>query len=70
MIRMNLFLFISNVRKDLTSFTINLTGLSTGLACVLLIYLWVYHKRNVDKYLEKDRRLYQEMVINDGLKWQ
>ena len=45
-----LILFIRNVRKDLTSFTINLAGLSTGQASVLLICLWAYSERNVDKY--------------------
>jgi ABC-type lipoprotein release transport system permease subunit len=41
------------------SFLINLTGLSTGLACALLIYLWVTDELSVDKFHQHDRRLYQ-----------
>ena len=36
-------------------------GLSTGLACVLLIYLWVNDELYVDKFNEKDSQLYQVM---------
>ncbi|HEY9045364.1 MAG TPA: ABC transporter permease, partial [Ohtaekwangia sp.] len=39
----------------------NLIGLSTGLACVLLIYLWVNDEVSVDKFNEKDDRLYRAM---------
>jgi ABC-type lipoprotein release transport system permease subunit len=37
-------------------------SLSTGLACVLLIYLWINDELQVDKFNEKDDRLYQVMV--------
>src|SRR5262249_51636193 len=36
-------------------------GLSTGLACALLIGLWVFDEMSVDKYNSKDARLYQVM---------
>lgn len=41
---------------------LNLVGLSTGLACALLIFLWVNDELQVDKFLEKDDRLFQVMV--------
>jgi predicted permease len=41
------------------SFFINLVGLSTGLACTLLIYLWVNDELHFDKFYEKDSQLYQ-----------
>ncbi len=44
-----------------TSFFINLIGLSTGLACMLLIYLWVSDELAIDKFHEKDSQLYQVM---------
>ncbi|MDN5200981.1 ABC transporter permease [Fulvivirgaceae bacterium BMA10] len=44
-----------------SSFLINLVGLSTGLTSALLIYLWVYDELNVDKFHEKNDRLYQVM---------
>ena len=40
---------------------LNLLGLSTGLACVLLIYLWVSDELKVDKFNSNDSRLYQVM---------
>jgi ABC-type antimicrobial peptide transport system permease subunit len=43
------------------SFLINLTGLASGLTCVLLIYLWVSDELKVDKFHAHDRRLYAVM---------
>ncbi|HEY8958309.1 ABC transporter permease [Chitinophaga sp.] len=43
-------------------FTIlNLIGLSTGLACTLLICLWVYDELRIDHFHKNDRRLFQVM---------
>lgn len=36
-------------------------SLSTGLTCVLLIYLWVNDELKVDKFNEKDNQLFQVM---------
>ena len=38
---------------------LNLVGLSTGLACALLIYLWVHDELQVDRFHQKDSQLYQ-----------
>lgn len=48
-----------NFNRHKSSFLINLIGLSTGLACALLIFLWVNDELQVDKFHEKDERLYQ-----------
>src|SRR5688572_18830407 len=61
MIRHNLLLFFRNFRRNKGSFFINLLGLSTGLACALLIYLWVHDERSVDRFHENDSRLYLVM---------
>jgi ABC-type antimicrobial peptide transport system permease subunit len=45
-----------------SSFFINLTGLSTGLACSLLIYLWVNDELSMDKFHQKDSWLFQAML--------
>ena len=42
-----------------TAFIINLTGLSTGLAATLAIFLWVSDEVSVDKFHALDDRLYQ-----------
>jgi putative ABC transport system permease protein len=59
-----------NLVRDRQFSFLNLMGLSTGLACVLLIYLWVSDERSMDKFHEKDSRLFQVMErqpLNDGL---
>lgn len=38
---------------------LNIAGLSTGLACSLLIFFWVKDERNMDHFNKKDERLYQ-----------
>src|SRR3954466_8217385 len=48
-----------NVIKDKQFSFLNLLGLSTGLACVLLIYLWVSNELSIDKFNTNDSRLYQ-----------
>lgn len=48
--------------KDRQFTLLNLLGLSTGLACSLLLYLWISDELKVDKYNEKDSRLYQVMA--------
>jgi putative ABC transport system permease protein len=43
------------------TFLINLVGLSTGLACTLLIYLWANDELQKDNFFEKDDQLFQVM---------
>jgi putative ABC transport system permease protein len=53
--------------KDKQFSFLNLIGLSTGLACVLLIYLWVSDELFIDKFNTNDSRLYQVLKKNtDG----
>lgn len=42
-------------------FLINLIGLGTGLACSILIFLWVQDELTVDAFHEKNSRLYKAM---------
>ena len=48
--------------KYKSSFFINLIGMVTGLACALVIYLWVIDELNVDRFHEKDEQLFQVMM--------
>jgi putative ABC transport system permease protein len=50
-----------NLLKDRQFTALNLTGLSVGLACTLLIGLWVADELYMDRYNEKDTQLYQVM---------
>ncbi len=51
-----------SIKKHKSSFAINLTGLSTGLAFAFLLYLWVQDEKSIDKFHANDNRLYQAMV--------
>ncbi|NAS31879.1 FtsX-like permease family protein [Flavobacteriaceae bacterium R38] len=59
MLKHNLIIFLRNIKKYKSTFVINLIGLSSGLACVLLITLWVLDELEVDKFHENDASLYQ-----------
>ena len=56
---------LRNFRKHRSSFLINLVGLSTGLACALIIFMWVQDERNMNAFHEKDERLYRVMENQD-----
>ncbi|MCW3116676.1 MAG: hypothetical protein JWM28_758 [Chitinophagaceae bacterium] len=47
--------------KDRQFTLLNVLGLSAGLACTLLIWLWVEDELSFDKFFEKDSQLYQLM---------
>ncbi len=59
MLKHNILLYLRNIKKNKGSFFINLIGLTTGLACAILVYLWVSDELRVDKFHENDTRLYQ-----------
>ena len=59
MLQHNLILIYRSFKRFRSTFIINLIGLSTGLASALLIYLWVNDELHMDKFHEKDSRLYQ-----------
>lgn len=70
MLRHNLLLTLRNFKRFKSTFFINLIGLSTGLACVLFIYLWVADELSMDKFHVKRERLYQilfNMESNQGI---
>jgi predicted permease len=52
--------------KDRQSTVLHLIGLSTGLACALLIYLWVSDEWHVDRFFQKDSQLFQLMENRSG----
>jgi len=61
MVRHNFTITYRNFKRYKSSFFINLIGLSSGLASVLLIYLWVADELSMDKFHQKDKQLYQVM---------
>jgi len=61
MLRHILLISFRNFKKYKNSFFINLIGLSSGLACSLLIYLWVADELAMDKFHELDAQIFQVM---------
>ena len=57
--RHNLKLTIRSFLKYRSQFLINLIGLSTAIAAVLFIYLWVNDELQMDKFHQKDEQLFQ-----------
>ncbi|HEV2353728.1 MAG TPA: ABC transporter permease, partial [Puia sp.] len=53
-----------NLLKDRQFSVLNLLGLSVGLACALLIGLWIRDELQMEKYNPNDERLYQVMTNN------
>src|ERR1700712_2320604 len=47
--------------KDRQFAVLNLLGLATGIACTLLIYLWVHDEMSVDKFFSNNDQVYQVM---------
>lgn len=62
MFKHNLLVTYRNFTRHKSTFLINFIGLSCGLACVLVIFLWINDELGVDKYNANDNRLYQVMV--------
>jgi putative ABC transport system permease protein len=62
MFRYSLKIAWRNIRRDRSFTLLNLMGLSTGLACTVLIFLWVHDERSVDQFNENDSRLFQVMA--------
>ena len=59
MFKHNLLFFLRTLKRHKSTFFINLVGLSSGLASVLLVYLWVHDELAIDKFHENDEELYQ-----------
>lgn len=57
----NLIISFRNFSRHKSTFLINLVGLSSSLACALLIYLWVVDELSMDNFHDKENRLYQVM---------
>ena len=61
MIRHSFLLIYRNFKRFKSTFFINITGLSIGLACALLISLWVQDELSYDQFHEHDEKLFQVM---------
>jgi putative ABC transport system permease protein len=53
---------LRSLLKNSTYSLINISGLSIGIVCTLLILLWVYDELSYDRFMPKADRLYQVWV--------
>jgi hypothetical protein len=51
MLKNYLLIAIRNLKKDKVFSLINILGLALGMACSLLILLWIQDERNKDKFI-------------------
>jgi ABC-type antimicrobial peptide transport system permease subunit len=61
MIRKNIKVILQNWKHFNSPFLINIVGLSIGLACTILIYLWISDELNFDKFHKNSNQLFQVM---------
>ena len=61
MIKNYLKIAFRNLKKDKQFTLLNVVGLSAGIACTLLIYLWVHDELSYDKFFANGDRIYQVM---------
>lgn len=66
MFKHNLTISLRTYWRQKSSFLINLIGLSTGLACFLLITLWIKDELSMDKFHTHNNQLYQVMEHIQG----
>lgn len=66
MIRNYIKIAFRNLKKDKQFTFLNVLGLSAGIACTLLIYLWVHDELSYDKFLDNGDRIYQVMEHRKG----
>ena len=68
MFKINFKIAWRNLSRDKQFTLLNILGLSAGLACALLIFLWVNDELSYDKFFANDDRLYKlfEERSNDG----
>lgn len=71
MLRINYKLIIRNIWKYKGFSAINILGLSVGMACSILILLWVKHHTSFDKFHENGNiyRVVQNIKFEDYVTW-
>lgn len=61
MLKHSLRIFFRSLKKRGSSSLISIVGLSAGLTCVIMIFLWVTDELSVDRFHEHDDRIFQVM---------
>ena len=64
----NIKISFRSFKRHKSSFLINYAGLVCGLVTTLLIYLWVNHELNVDRFHEQTNQMYRLVSDSGGSK--
>ena len=59
MLKYNLLIFLRNIRNQKIPNTINLIGLSVGLACTILIFFWIKYELSFDTFHKHSDNIYR-----------
>lgn len=62
MLKNTLTVSFRNAGRNPVQFLINVLGLSTGLSCVLLIFLWVTHEFSFDRFHDESEQIYKVLT--------
>lgn len=65
MLKHNLTIIFRSFNRFKSTFFINLIGLSAGLACAFMIYLWVGDELEFDRFHIKNAQLFQVMEMSE-----
>ncbi len=55
---------LRNIKKHKTYSFINIIGLSTGLACCILIFLWINDELSFDRFHPNAKRIYRVITVD------
>ncbi len=60
---------LRNIRKHKAFSFINITGLAVGMACCVLILLWIRDELSYDRFHQNHKELYRTSVNEEGRWW-
>ena len=72
MLRNYLIVALRNIIRNRVFSVINILGLAIGLACSILIFLWVQDELNADRFHKDGERIYriiQDITFEDEVTW-
>jgi len=69
MLKNYLMIALRNIKKHKTFSFINITGLAVGIACCVMILLWVQDELSYDRFHENHKELYRTIMNHEGEWW-
>ena len=63
-VRHNMLIALRNFKRNRSTSLINIVGLTSGMICLLLSFLWINDELKIDRFHEKTDQLYEVMQNN------